>query len=308
MSDLTLHINNKKVRYSQASIVFSIEQLAHSFNATIPNVDIKEPLPVQFKLGGEVIFTGQIDAAGNDVNSSSDQIKITGRSLSANLIDSRIKLDAIYNQTFDKLMNMVVGSFGLGVRNEAGILPEVPEFQINAESPLENLSQIAKQQNLMLIEDSGDIVIQKPSQHHEQNTVLEVGNNIESLNITRNFKDQFNTYEIQGGWDDAFAIATDSSVNSSRIKVIIADKLQDSASCKTRAEYEKNIAIAKGLHASTNLAGLHKALTGKAINKTIAVKNSKKNFSETLLIKTISITVSDKSESTSVEMFRAFGD
>lgn len=307
MPNLTMHINDNNVHYSQASLVFSIEQLAHTFSATIHNIDISEPLPVQFKLDGEMIFNGQIDSAGDDVNSSSNQVKVSGRSLSANLIDSRIKLDAIYNQRFDQLLKIVVSQFGLSVRDDVGGLAEIPEFQINAESALDNLAQIAKQQNLMLIEENAVIVIQRPGQHNEQKTVLEVGVNVETLNVIRNFKDQFHKYEIQGAWDEAQGTAIDSSVNSSRIKVIIADKLQDEKSCNSRAEYEKNLAIAKGLHATVSLPGLHKALTGSAINKTIKVKDNKKTFDETLLIKNISISVNDKSEKTSVELFRDFG-
>ena len=308
MPDLTLHINNTQVPFTQANLTFSIEQLAHSFTATIPNVDIDSPLPVIFKLDGTTIFNGQIDSAGDAVNSTSEQTSISGRSLSANLIDSRIKLDAIYNQQFDQLLERVVSPFGLSVRNEAGALPEIPEFQINAESPLANLAQVAKQQNLMLIENDGYIVIQRPGQNDEQSTIIEVGKNTESLNVTRNFKDQFYQYEIQGAYDDAEAIVLDESVNASRIKVIIADKLQDAASCQTRAEYEKNIATAKELNATTTLPGLHMALTGAAINKTINVKNARKGFDETLLIKSISISANDKSETTSVELFRSFGE
>ena len=308
MPNLTLHINEQQVPFTQANITFSIEQLAHTFSATIPSVNISSPLPVQFKLDGTVIFSGQIDGAGDDTNGTSEQTSISGRSLSANLIDSRIKLDAIYNQQFDQLLERVVSPFGLSVRNEAGTLPEIPEFQINAESPLDNLAQVAKQQNLMLIEDNGTIVIQRPGQNEEQNTVLEVGSNLDSLNVTRNFKDQFYRYEIQGAWDDAFAVVNDDSVNASRIKVIIADKLQDQASCQTRAQYEKNIAIAKGLYATAALSGFHLALTGSAINKTISVKNPKKDFDETLLIKSVSISANDKSESTSVELFKSMGE
>jgi len=308
MPDLTLHINNTQVPFTQANLTFSIEQLAHSFTATIPNVDIDSPLPVIFKLDGTTIFNGQIDSVGDAVNSTSEQTSISGRSLSANLIDSRIKLDAIYNQQFDQLLERVVSPFGLSVRNEAGALPEIPEFQINAESPLANLAQVAKQQNLMLIENDGYIVIQRPGQNDEQSTIIEVGKNTESLNVTRNFKDQFYQYEIQGAYDDAEAIVLDESVNASRIKVIIADKLQDAASCQTRAEYEKNIATAKELNATTTLPGLHMALTGAAINKTINVKNARKGFDETLLIKSISISANDKSETTSVELFRSFGE
>lgn len=308
MSELTLYINDQAVPYSNANVSFSIEQLAHSFSATIPECTITQALPVKFKLDGKQIFIGQIDGAGDDVNSSIDKTVITGRSLSANLIDSRIKMDAIYNQRFDQLLRRIVEPFGLSVRSEVEHLPEVPEFQINAESPLANLAQVAKQQNLMLIERNGEIVIQQPGQHHEQNIVLAVGHNVENLSIKRNFKEQFYRYEIQGAWDDAFAVVNDKTVNACRLKVIIADKLQNAESCKTRALYEKNLAIAKGLHASATLPGLYTLLTGQTINKTLIVKNSQKKFNETLLVKSISLTVNDKSENTTVELFRPFGD
>jgi prophage tail gpP-like protein len=306
MAELTLYINNQRVLFTQASVTFSFEQLAHSFSATIPALNVTQPLPVVFKLDGKPLFNGQIDSAGDDVNSSSDKTVITGRSLSANIIDSRIKLDAIYNQRFDQLLNIIVSPFGLNVRSDTTQLPEIPEFQINAESPVANLAQIAKQQNLMLIERNGDIVIQQPGQHHEQNIVLAVGHNVQSLSIKRSFQNQFYRYEIQGAWDDAFAVVNDETVNTCRTKVIIADKLQNAESCKTRALYEKNLAIAKGLHATATLPGLHPLLTGETINKTISVKNSKKQFNETLLVKSISLSVNDKSENTTVELFRPF--
>ncbi|WP_022940103.1 tail protein [Psychromonas hadalis] len=308
MSELTLFINGQQIPFSKADIAFSTEQLAHSFSATVPDLNIDSPLPVQFKLDGKLIFNGQIDSAGDDVNSSSEQTVITGRSLSANLIDSRIKLDAIYNQRFDQLLKLVVSDFGLTVRSDTDALPEIPEFQINAESPLANLAQIAKQQNLMMIEDNGEIVIQQPGQHHEQGIILEVGKNCESLSIKRNFAQQFYRYEIQGAWgEESFAVVNDESVNKCRIKVIIADKLQYTEACKTRALYEKNLAIAKGLHASVKVAGLHALLTGQSLNKTLRVKHYRKKFDETLLIKTITLSVDDKSESTRVEFFRPFG-
>lgn len=307
MAKLTLLINDNIIAFSKASISFSVESLAHSFSATLDNVNITEPLPIKFALDGELIFNGQIDGIADDVSGTSDQIVITGRSLSANLIDSRIKLNALYNQKLDQLLEVVVTPFGLTVSSDTDTLPLIPEFQINAESPVDNLAQIAKQQNLMLIERNGEIVIQEPGQQHEQNITLEVGKNIENLSTNRNFQDQFYHYEIQGAYDEAEAIELDESIHSSRIKVIIADKLHSVESCKTRALYEKNLAIAKGLYATASMPGLHSLLTGKSINKTLLVKNERKAFSEVLLIKSISISVDDKSENTSVELFRPLG-
>ena len=308
MNKLTLFVDGQHVPFQSASLSFSLEQLAHTFSATIPDIDIDDPLPVQFKLNNQVIFTGQIDSASDDFSGSEDKVSINGRSKSANLIDSRIKVDAIYNQRFDQLLNLIVSDFGLGVKNNLPSvmpLPLVPEFQINAESPVANLAQIAKQQNLMLIEQNGVLVIEQPGQFTEKNIQLKMGVNTKDLRIKKNWANQFYHYEIQGAWDDAEATVFDKSITPCRKKIIIADKLQDEASCRTRALYERNIAISKGLHASATLPGLYSELTGFALNKLISVQ--KRTFKENLLIKTVNLSVSETSESTREELFRPFG-
>lgn len=308
MSKLMLFIDGLRVPFQSASLSFSLEQLAHTFSATIPNIEINKPLPVQFKLHNTVIFSGQIDSASEDISGTADKVQISGRSKSANLIDSRIKINAIYNQRFDQLLESIVSDFGLGVQNNLPAfmpLPLVPEFQINAESPVANLAQIAKQQNLMLIEQNGVIVIERPGEFKEKNIQLKMGVNTQSLSIQKNWANQFYHYEIQGAWDGAEATVLDESISCCRKKVIIADKLQDEASCQTRALYERNIAIAKGLHASATLPGLYPELTGAALNKLLSVQ--KNNFKEDLLVKTVNINVSETAETTKVELFRAFG-
>jgi len=310
MSKLSLFIDGQYVPFQSAALSFSIEQLAHTFSATIPDIDISDPLPVEFKLNNAVIFSGQIDSSSDDVSSGEDKVSISGRSKSANLIDSRIKIDAIYGQRLDQLLARIVGDFGLSVKNNLPSfmpLPLVPEFQINAESPVANLVQIAKQQNLILIEQNGVIVIERPGEFTEKNIQLKMGINTQNLSIKRNWANQFYHYEIQSSQEvEAEAIVLHKGIATCRKKVIIADKLQDAASCRTRALYERNIAIAKGLHASATLPGLYSELTGFALNKLMSVQGKK--FKESLLVKTVSISVSETSESTSVELFRPFGE
>ncbi|WP_028864306.1 hypothetical protein [Psychromonas aquimarina] len=308
MSELTLFIDSRQVPFQSASLSFSLERLAHTFSVTIPYIEINQPLPVEFKLDNQVIFTGRIDSVSDDVSGSEDKVSISGRSISADLIDSRIKIDAIYNQRLDQLLESIVSDFGLGVKNNLPSmmpLPLVPEFQINAESPVANLAQIAKQQNLMLIEQNGVLVIEQPGQFTERNIKLAMGENTLNISIKKSWAEQFFHYEIQGAWDGAEATVFNKSITRCRQKVIIADKLQDEASCRTRALYERNMAIAKGLHVSATLPGLFPELTGFALNKLISVQ--KRQFKENLLIKTVNISVNESSEKTSLELFRPFG-
>lgn len=307
MADLSLTINNQPVAIYSASLVFSIEQLAHTFDCMIEPFKIDQPYPVEFKLSNTTILVGQIDISEDSSHPEKSQIKIKGRSSTANLIDSRIKVDAIYGQTLEQLLAKIAGEFGLDVKsNVQGNLSEVPEFQINAESPLSNLAQIAKQQNLILKENNGTIEIEKPGQFEIENILLEEGKNIQNLSITRNWANQFFHYEVQGAWDNAEAIVKYDAANANRKKVIISDKLQDQKSCQQRAEYERDLAIAKSLTVTGTIPGLHAQLTGASLNKMMQVVSPFKEFNEKLLLKTLTLSISAESESSQVEFYRPF--
>lgn len=309
MSKLTMKINGKMVAFFSATLTFSIEQLAHTFDVTIAPASIKAPLQVAFYLDEEAVFVGQIDGTEEQVSGNQDVLRIFGRSKSANMIDSRIKMDAVYVQRLDSLLKLIAGQFELSVKNHfQGSLPEIFEFQINAESPLANLSQVAKQQRLTLIEQLGTVVIESPGQFAVQNMRLEEGVNLSSFSIKRNWSHQYHHYEVQGAWAGEEAIVTYLPANQARKLIVIADKLQDAASCKSRAEYERDLAIAKSLTVSATVPGLHKELTGASINKIVQVVSKRRNFRESLLIKSVSMSVTDKEQNTQIELFRPFDE
>lgn len=304
-ANLYLRISGQNQPFFDASVTFSLGQLAHSFRATIPFMVINSPLFVQWYLDNQFLFNGQIDSVNESINGKT--ISISGRSQSANFIDSRIKTDAIYNQSFASILSTLLKDYGLGVQNNVKqTVADIPEFQINAQSPFNEIAQLAKHRNLHLIERNGSILIERPGQFSIQNLVLEEGENLENLDIKRNWSHIYHTYEIQNGWDTGEATVTYQPANKSRKCVIIADKLQDQQACQDRAEYEKNLAIAKTLTVAANIPGLYKELSNQAINKMVQVKASSRNFSEKLLIKTITLNHSDTEKRTDIELFRPF--
>ncbi len=136
-------------------------------------------------------------------------LSLSGRSISANMIDSKV-MDALYDHTLDTLLNAVVRDFGLTVNSliDASALESIEEFQINAESPVDNFTGCTKEQGVMLIERNGVLTIENPAHAALQGVRLEVGKSIESITINRNFTKQFYHIEVQGQWDDAHAIVT----------------------------------------------------------------------------------------------------
>ncbi|WP_375322750.1 phage tail protein [Aliivibrio logei] len=308
MKKLTLFIDNKPTVFFSADITFSIEQLAHEFSCRISPMSIERPLPIEFKLDGKRIFLGAIDTASTATSSSAHSMSILGRSKSANMIDSCITMDAEYGQTVDVLLRTIAKQFGLGVNClvDPSSLKPIAEFQINAESPVDNFAQLIKEQGFILVERNGVLTIENPAHDAVQGVVLEVGKNIESLNIDRNFTEQFYHIEVQGQWDDAHAVVTYAPANTQRKKVIVSDQLQSAESCLSRAEYERDLAIAKGLNASTSIADLFIELTGSAINRTLRVIDTHQAFNEMLLVKSLTLSVTESSSETKLAFFRPF--
>lgn len=308
MSRLTLFINAQRIPFLSADVSFSIEQLAHTFTCSIAPMVIIKPLPVEFKLNDKRIFIGSIDTASSNTASSEFAMSLSGRSLSANMIDSKITMDAVYDQTLDALIASVASDFGLTVTSlvDTSALGVIEEFQINAESPVDNFSQLTKEQGVILIERNGVLTIEKPAHVTLQRVRLEVGKNIKSITIDRNFTKQFYHIEVQGQWNDAHAVVTYAPANTQRKMVIVSDQLQSAASCKARAEYERDLAIAQGLTVSTSIPGLFDELTGDAINRIIPVIDAHQKFNEQMLIKSLTLSVNDSSSETKIELFRPF--
>ncbi|MGR6861820.1 phage tail protein [Aliivibrio salmonicida] len=308
MSRLTLFISGQHIPFLSADVGFSIEQLAHTFTCSIAPMVITKPLPVEFKLNGKRILVGSIDTVGTNTASSEFAMSLSGRSLSANMIDSKITMDAVYDQTLDALIGSVASDFGLTVASlvDTSALGVIEEFQINAESPVDNFSQLAKEQGVILIERNGVLTIENPAHAALKSVRLEVGKNIESITIDRNFTKHFYHIEVQGQWNDAHAVVTYAPANTQRKMVIVSDQLQSAASCKARAEYERDLAIAQGLTVSTSIPGLFNELTGDAINRIIPVIDAHQKFNEQMLIKSLTLSVNDSSSETKIELFRPF--
>ncbi|NAW58750.1 MULTISPECIES: phage tail protein [unclassified Vibrio] len=306
MQKLELFVNGTPYPFYQADLSYSVEQLAHTFSCKIPPMNIRSALPVEFRLNDTLILSGQIDQVDSATATRSHDITITGRSKSANMIDSRITMDALYEQNVEKLLRSLARPFGLNVISRVTSMPLIPEFQINAESPVENVAQIIREQGLMLIERNGTLTIENTAHATLQGIGLSVGENVESLDISRTFNKRFHHVEVQGAWDDANAVITQPAINPARTMVIICDQLQSAEACLSRATYERDLSIARSLNVSTTIADVFQVLAIDGLNRVIQVKDADQHFNEMLVIKALSLSVSESSASTHIELCRPF--
>lgn len=311
MNKLTLAIAGQVYPFATAKLNFSLEKMAHQFDAELPpQWAFDKADTVEWMLNGVVIMRGQLDSTSTITDSGRRGLKIKGRSQTANMIDSRIQVDAIYGETFLGIAQRMAKDFGLSVKSSTEKAKKVIEsYQINCESPLTSLSQLAKQKNLIMIERDGAILIEEPGQYQVENIALLDGENVSSFEIDRNWTDMFYQYEVQGQFGESDkAVVTYAGANPTRKKIIMADKSQDGESCQDRAEYERNLAIAKGLTVRCQIPGIFPELTGHQLNRLILAKSKVRSFEEKLLIKTVNISVAAQSQSTDVELFRPFAE
>ncbi|ANU36273.1 phage tail protein [Vibrio scophthalmi] len=306
MQKLTMLISGNQYPFYQADLKYSVEQLAHTFSCKIPPMIIESPLSVEFRLGERVILTGQVDKVDSGTATSAKELSITGRSRSANMIDSRITMDALYDQNVEKLLRSVAKPFGLSVKSLVGSMPLISEFQINAESPVENVAQVIREQGFMLIERNGVLTIENTAHATVHGVGLSTDRNVESLDITRTFNKTFHHIEVQGAWDDASAMVTIPGINKARKVVFICDQLQSAQACLSRAQYERDLAIAESLTVSTVISDVFPELAIDGLNRVIQVSDKEQGFNEMLVIKALGLSVSESSASTSVELCRPF--
>jgi len=306
MQKLTMLINGSPTPFYSADLKYSVEQLAHTFSCKIPPMVIASPLPVEFRLSDRVILTAQIDQTDSSTATSAHELTISGRSRSANMIDSRITMDALYEQNVEKLLRSLAKPFGLSVKSLVRSMPLIPEFQITAESPVDNIAQVIREQGYMLIERNGVLTIENTAHATINGIGLEVGKNVESLDITRTFNKQFHRIEVQGAWDDANAVVKMPGINPSRTMVIICDQLQSSEACMSRAKYERDLTIAESLTVTTKIANVFHQLAVDGLNRVIRVSDQEQNFNEMLVIKGLGLSVSESSASTTIDLFRPF--
>ncbi|CAH6781722.1 putative phage tail protein [Vibrio chagasii] len=306
MNQLTMQIDGLKHPFYEANLHYSVEQLAHTFRCSIVPLEIVGPVPVEFFLNDKSILVGQIDSADSEMESSAQSVSITGRSKSANMIDSRITMDALYDLNVEDLLRRMAKPFGLEVKSLVKEMPMIPEFQINAESPVANVAQLIREQGFVLIERRGVLTIENTAHAIMDNIGLEVGKSIESLSIKRMFNQQFHTIDVQGAWDEASAQITNPNIQRTRTMAIVSDQLQTADACLSRAKHEKNLAIARSLTASSSIADVFPELAIDGLNRVIRVKDEEQNFSEMLVIKSLELSVSKHSARTAIELFRPF--
>lgn len=208
-------------------------------------------------------MVGHIDSIDHATPANNNMITFTGRSMSQDIIDSRITHTS-YNQTLDELATTLFAKFEQTFTTKIATKP-VEDFSIVAESAFESLNQLAKQQNLLFIENSdGSVELVEPANVDNSHLNLNA-TNLSNFKFSENLSAFFykNTVKTNPGKDNLepnihnnhkFTLQID-NVRKTRIQEVIADSLTNEQACEDRANEIVSLAKAQSIGATGTSRG-----------------------------------------------------
>lgn len=320
MSDqLIVHIDGKVFTFwTKATIARSIERGAYSFELTLtdsfeqdvsktknPARTIKEGMSVSVFINDEQILTGYIDDVNPSYNKTSHSLSVTGRSKIADLIDcSTVGKQFKSGQTFLQIAKGLCADFDINiiVDDSAKVAANEP-FKANhmldvGQTIWDFLEGLARIKAVLLISNSaGDLVITRAGTKLAD-VALVLGQNIEAASGTFSDRAVFSEYTVCSQQANSPVLILDSVANTQpkatvanagirhRPFVISSDNPADIATCKTRAEWQKNVSEGRSQSVVYTVTGWRQKPNGElwTPNQLVAVDDSWMGWNDQRLI------------------------
>jgi len=272
MSDLLyLYVDGKVHSYwTEATIARSIERGAHSFNLTLTDSfeeasqtsarTIKTDQAVEIFINKEKITSGYIDDVNPSYNAKTHTLNVVGRSKVSDLIASTTEGKQFKaGMRLRQIASACCLPFGIDVivdpsASSAANEPMKADHMLDLGQPIwEFLEELARIKAVLLVSDeNGNLVITRAGSSLSE-VALELGKNIKSASGTFSSRNLFSEYTVCAQQANNPLALLDSKaktqpkgtikVLTSRHKpsVISSDNPTDSAGCKARALWQKNV-------------------------------------------------------------------
>jgi prophage tail gpP-like protein len=265
--------------WTRASVSLGIEQMAAAFSldytqrgtADAAARPIRPGQRCVLELLGQPVLTGWIDEDSASLDKSTVSYAVNGRSLTADLIDcSAIHRSGQWaGRTLSQIASDLVKPFGIPLRVRTSVGAPLPSFALQeGETVFEALDRAARLRGLLLAADGdGALVIIRAGSEQAPGELRE-GQNIESVQVTRNLRDRFSRIVVKGQsrGDDLdngatvsspSAVATDAGVKRHRPLIVLAE--EQGVSLAARASWEQRVRVARGLSAAVTVSGFEAA-------------------------------------------------
>lgn len=320
MSDaLIVHIGGKVFSFwTKATIARSIERGAYSFELTLtdsfetdasksknPVRTIAPGMAVKVFINDEQIVAGYIDDVNPSYNKNTHTLNVTGRSKVGDLIDcSTIGKQFKIGQTFLQIATALCTPFGINiVVDDSAKVAANKVFKANhmldvGQTIWEFLEELARIKAVLLFSNSaGDLVVTRAGTTISD-VALVLGQNIEAASGTFSDRAVFSDYTVCSQQSNNPMLNLDSTANTQpkatvsntgiryRPFVVSSDNPADIATCKTRAEWQKNVSEGRAKTVVYTVTGWRQKLGGKlwTPNQLIAVNDPWMGWNDQRLI------------------------
>lgn len=284
--DVSLRIGSSEFTgWKSASVTRSIESLCGSFSVEIyPKKDedigkIAPNVTTDVLIGGKQVLRGIVDNVSSSVNDRGTSTTISGRSLTADIVDcSAMNLPGKWKETnLLSLSKALLKPFKIEVVSEVSDYVSFPFKLQSGESPFEALNRANEFQGALLLSDPvGRFVITKPGNVAASDSIR-YGYNVVSLDLVVDYSNRFSAYTVKGqkrvknssGWGsdrevNFEASASDPVISSQRYrpKLFIAEAQATETQAQNRADLEASVRAAKSMELRVVVSGWEQKIGG----------------------------------------------
>ncbi|ENB6028570.1 baseplate protein [Shigella dysenteriae] len=262
--NVTLRVNGREWGgWTSIRIGAGIERLARDFSVEItrqwPGGDgvaslqprVKNGDKVEVLIGADLVVTGWVEATPVRYDARSISVGISGRSLTADLIDCAAEPTQFNGQSLVQVASALAKPFGIAVINAGAPGGAIPGVQPDhGETVIEVLNKMLGQQQALAYDDPRGRLVIGGIGSGRAHTALVLGQNVISCDTEKSIRERFSTYQVSGqraGNDDDFGAATttalrakttDASIGRYRPMAVQQTGQATGASCIARAEFE----------------------------------------------------------------------
>ncbi|WP_287601221.1 phage baseplate assembly protein [Thiothrix sp.] len=299
--------------WESLNVSLSLEQASNTFSVTASDAGKAELQQHPIQLGsrcrvviaGQPVINGWIEDCNPSYEGDSHSISFSGRDVTCDAIDSSAQIpnQELHNVTLAEAASQLMQPYGVTVDcPEPGA--KFAKFVINdGETGFQAIESHAKQRGLIVYTlGDGVLHIRKPNPKNSGVTLQE-GINILKASATLSHKDRFGTYISKSqstGNNRTASEVTDPAIRSSRVMIVRAEKANDAASNRERAQWEMRTRKANGERASITVQGWHYS-PGKLWlpNLLVTLKSPRLGMGGELLVASVALSVDDSGGSLS---------
>lgn len=235
---LTLKVGGKNLTgWQRVAVNRSLDSVPASFDIQVTekypltsDVVVTAGMPCTVSIGSDLVLTGYVDQYLATVAAGDHTVRITGRSMSEDLVDCSALFDTAskepgmqqLNGTALAIARSLAAPYGVTINSLAGDGKQIPQFNINlGETAWEIIDRVTRYSQLLAYDLPDGSVVLAQAGSEKMASGFALGANIEHADVAYSMNERFSQYE--GHFLSTMVFGTDMGVNSPTIGQIVTD-------------------------------------------------------------------------------------